>query len=288
MKRKFELFDFCVYTFLLLAALICIYPLVYIVAVSFSSSRAVMSNEVMLWPVDFNTDAYQSIIADGALLHALSNTIILTVGGTLLNMVGTVMIAYPLSRPGLRGKKIFSKLIVFTMMFNGGLIPTFLLVHQMKLTNHYLGVWLVTFVSTYNMFVMKSFFEGIPESLVESARIDGASNVTTLLRIVLPLSKPVLATLTLFYAVGHWNSYFNEMIYLTSSEKLPIMVKLMQMVKEASPALLQNDNILMQETLTPEAIRAAAIVVSTVPIMCFYPFVQKYFVKGVMLGAVKG
>lgn len=286
--KKFSLFNIMNYFFLTLAAFVTIFPFLNIIATSFSSSRAILGQEVMLWPVDFNVDAYVNIIKDGTIFLALKNTVIITIGGTILSMLATIAIAYPLSRKRLRGRSIFLKLIVFTMMFNGGLIPTFLLIKTLNLVDNYLGLWLVGLVSTYNFFVMKTFFEGIPDSLEESAIIDGASNLTILVRIILPLSKPMLATLILFYAVGNWNAYFNVMIYITTPEKQSVMVKLMQMVKNADPSLLAIEGASSQINITPEGMRAAAIVVSTVPIMLFYPFVQKYFVQGVMLGAVKG
>lgn len=287
-QKKMSLFNILNYLLLTIAAFVTIFPFLNIIATSFSSSRAILGQEVMMWPVDFNIDAYINIIKDGTIFQALKNTIVITIGGTLLSMIFTIAIAYPLSRERLRGRGIFLKLIVFTMMFNGGLIPTFLLIKNMNLVDNYLGLWLVGLVSTYNFFVMKTFFEGIPVSLEESAIIDGASNLTILLRIILPLSKPMLATLILFYAVGNWNSYFNVMIYITTPGKQSVMVKLMQMVKNADPSLLAIEGASSQMNITPEGMRAAAIVVSTLPIMVIYPFVQKYFVQGVMLGAVKG
>ena len=179
------------------------------------------------------------------------------------------------------------------MIFNAGIIPNFILIKDLKLVNTYWSLWLPSLISTYNMFVMKSFFEGIPESLEESAALDGANDILILIRIVLPLSLPVIATLTLFYAVSWWNQYFNAMIYITSSQKQTLMVKLMQMIDASRVDMLSasstsgSDGGMSQSIVTTEGLRAAAIVIATFPILLIYPFLQKYFVKGVMIGSVK-
>lgn len=278
------------YIVLALCACITIFPFIHVLATSFSSSRAIMSGEVSIWPVDYNTYAYFNLIRDGSLIRSLKNTVYITLGGTVLNMLATTMAAYPLSKSRLRGRKIFLSLIIFTMMFGGGLIPTFVLIKQLNLMNTYGALWLISLVSTWNMFIMKTFFEAMPSSLEESASLDGASDLAILLKIVLPLSIPVMATLTLFYAVGHWNSYFSVMIYITSSHKQSVMVRLMQMINSVDAHLLEasGEGVTAQQMITPEGIRAAAIVIATVPIMCVYPFLQKYFVKGVMIGSLKG
>ncbi|QNK58187.1 MULTISPECIES: carbohydrate ABC transporter permease [Paenibacillus] len=275
------------YIFLALCAYATLFPFINIIATSFSSSRAINAGEVFMWPIEFNLDAYNNLIRDGQLIVAMKNTVIITVVGTALNMLFTIMAAYPLSKARLKGKNVMLMAILFTMLFSGGLIPNFLLVNTLGLVNSYWALWLPALISAYNMFVMKSFLEGLPEELEESAAIDGASEFTILWRIILPLSKPVIAALTLFYAVGWWNSYMNVLIYIRSTDKLSLMVKLYQMIDLVSTELLRGEGVL-QAVITPESIRAAAVVFAIVPILCVYPFLQKHFIKGVLLGSIKG
>ncbi|MCR4718314.1 MAG: carbohydrate ABC transporter permease, partial [Firmicutes bacterium] len=232
-------------------------------------------------------EAYNSIFKDGNVLLSLKNTVVITLFGTAFNMLFTIMCAYPLSRKRLQGRGFFSGIIVFTMIFGGGLIPSFLLVKSLKLINTYWALWLPGLISVYNMIILKTFFQGIPDSLEEAAMIDGANDIYILVRIMLPLSGSVLATLSLFSAVGWWNDYYNSMIYLDTTTKLPMTVRLMQMISNANRTFSMNGEG-VDEYITPEAIKASTIVVTMVPILCVYPFLQKYFVKGVMIGSVKG
>ena len=240
-----------------------------------------------MWPIEFNLDAYHNLIRDGQLIIAMKNTLLITFVGTALNMAFTIMAAYPLSKSRLKGRNIMLMAILFTMLFSGGLIPNFLLLSSLGLVNSYWSLWLPALISAYNMFVMKSFLEGLPEELEESAAIDGASELRILWQIVLPLSRPVLAALTLFYAVGWWNSYMNVLIYIRSTDKLSLMVKLYQMIDLVSTELLRGEGV-TQAIITPESIRAAAVVFAIMPILCVYPFLQKHFIKGVLLGSIKG
>lgn len=277
---------------ILLALFACatLLPFINILAVSFSSGRAINAGEVSVWPVDFNLDAYVNLIADGQLLVAMKNTVLITVVGTALNMLFTVIAAYPLSKRRLKGRNVMLMGVLFTMLFGGGLIPNFLLINALGLIDSYWGLWLPALISVYNMFVMKSFFEGLPEELEESAAIDGAKDLTILWKIILPLSLPVVAALTLFYAVGWWNSYMNVLIYIKSTDKVSLMVKLYQMLENVGSQMLNTTNGegVLQATITPEGIRSASIVIAIVPILCVYPFLQKHFVKGVLMGSVKG
>ncbi|WP_108993998.1 carbohydrate ABC transporter permease [Paenibacillus agaridevorans] len=282
------LFRWLNYIFLALCAAATVFPFLNIIAVSFSDSRAISAGEVFLWPIEFNWDAYRNLIDDGQLIVAMKNTVLMTVVGTLLNMVFTILAAYPLSKSRLRGRSIMLQAVLFTMLFGGGMIPHFLLINSLGLVNTYWAIWLPALISVYNMFVMKSFFEGIPAELEESASIDGANEWVLLLKIIIPLSMPVIAALTLFYAVGWWNSYMNVLIYIRSTDKMSLMVKLYQMIDLVSPEMLRSGEGVTEQTLTPEGIRAAAIVFSIIPILSVYPFLQKYFVKGVLLGSVKG
>lgn len=285
-ERIFMVMVYAVLTVFTLAAL---YPFVNVIAVSFSSSRAVGAGEVVLWPVEFNVDAYKQLLLDGQIFSSMKNTVILTAVGTFLNVFATTLAAYALSKKRLRGRKIFVGMIVFTMLFNGGMIPNFVLIKSMNLMNKYSGLWLMSLISTYNMIVMKTSFEGVSESLCEAASIDGANEPTILWRIVVPVSKPVIATMVLFYAVGWWNAYFNPMLYLSSTDKFPMMVKLKQMLDTAKMIEVSAGEGLIDSTfIAAETYKAASIMVVTLPIVLIYPFLQKYFVKGAMIGSIKG
>lgn len=277
------------YIIMTLLAFIMLFPIINVIATSFSSSRAIASGEVSLLPVEFTLSAYNSIINDGQIFRSMLNTVIITVIGTALNMISTIMAAYPISKQRLHGRKLFTWIMLFTMLFSGGMIPNFILVKSIGFMDSYLALWVPGLISVYNMIILKSFFENMPISLEEAAQIDGAGVLHILITIVLPLSTPVLATLTLFYAVGHWNNYMNALIYITSSAKQPLMLKLMQMLSNVTEAMQRSgEGAGATEQLMPESIKAASIVVAIFPIMCIYPFLQKYFVKGVMVGSIKG
>jgi putative aldouronate transport system permease protein len=276
------------YLLLALCAYLTLFPFVNIFAVSMSSTRAITAGEVFMWPIEFNLATYGNLLRDGQMLVAMKNTIIITVVGTALNMLFTIMAAYPLSKSRLKGRNMILMAILVTMLFSGGIIPNFLVVSSLGLVNTYWSLWLPALISAYNMFVMKSFLEGLPEELEESASIDGASELTILMKIILPLSKPVIAALTLFYAISWWNSYMNVLIYIRSTDKMSLMVKLYQMVQLVSPEMLMSGEGVTQTMVTPEGIRAAAVILAIIPILCIYPFLQKHFIKGVLLGSVKG
>ncbi len=270
-------------------SLAALYPLWYVIVSSLSSSRAITAGEVSLWPVEFNTEAYFRLFDDGQLFVAMGNTILVTLVGTLLNMVLTTLAAYPLSRKRLKGRNLLLMFIIFTMIFTTGVIPNFILVKSLGLMDTYWSLWLPALVSTYNMFVMKSFMEGLPEEIEESAAIDGAGDWRILVQIILPLCKPIMAALSLFYAVSWWNSYFNVLLYITKSTQQTLTLKLYQMILQVNQSLLNNGSEgVDQVMLTPEGIKAAAIVIAVTPILIVYPFLQKHFVKGVLLGSVKG
>jgi putative aldouronate transport system permease protein len=293
-SRGEQVFYLINYAVLTVVGLGCLYPFIYIIATSFSSSRAVSSGEVFLWPVEFNLEAYKQLLLDGQIFNSMRNTVILTVVGTSLCMFSTVLCSYSLSKKRLRGRGIIMGLIVFTMMFSGGMIPNFLLIRNLKLMDSYWALWLSGLQSTYNMIVLRTFFQGIPDSLEEAAQIDGAGDPYILFRIVLPLSGAALATITLFYAVGWWNAYFNPMMYISSTLKFPLMVKLKTMLDTAQMLTIQTQagmgggGAAEQTMVAAETFKAATILISVLPIMCVYPFLQKYFVKGVMIGSVKG
>nr|WP_169088140.1 carbohydrate ABC transporter permease [Paenibacillus sp. PL91]MBC9202230.1 carbohydrate ABC transporter permease [Paenibacillus sp. PL91] len=279
------------YTFLGLSSLIALFPLWYEVAASFSSSRAITAGEVLLWPIEFNLHAYDRLFDDGQILIGLRNTVLITIVGTAFNMLMTILAAYPLSRRRLMGRSGLLLFITFTMLFVSGIIPSFILVKTLGLMDTYWALWLPSLISTYNMFVMKTFMEGLPEEIEESAAMDGAGDWRVLMQIMLPLCKPIIASLSLFYAVGWWNSYFSVLLYITKTTSQSLMVKLYQMINQVDASLLNNaggSEGAGQILLTPEGIKAAAIVIAVTPILCVYPFLQKHFVKGVLIGSVKG
>jgi putative aldouronate transport system permease protein len=283
-EKIFSVFN---YIFVFLFSMACLYPFLYIVATSFSSNRAVVSGEVFLWPVEFNIEAYKQLMVEGQIFGSMWNTVVLTIVGTALNMVCTVLCSYALSKKRLDGRGIVMGMIVFTMMFSGGMIPNFLLIRNLRLMDTYWALWHSGLQSTYNMVVLRTFFQAIPDSMEEAAQIDGASDPYILFRIVLPLSGAALATITLFYAVGWWNAYFGPMLYISSAEKYPLMVRLKSMLDTATNMRIINEQG-DEVAIAQETYRAATILISTLPIICVYPFLQKYFVKGVMIGSLKG
>jgi len=283
-EKIFSVFN---YIFIFLFSMACLYPFLYIVANSFSSNRAVVSGEVFLWPVEFNVEAYRQLMIEGQIFGSMWNTVVLTIVGTALNMICTILCSYALSKKRLDGRGIVMGMIVFTMMFSGGMIPGFLLIRNLGLMDTYWALWLSGLQSTYNMVVLRTFFQGIPDSLEEAAQIDGAEDPYILVRIVLPLSGAALATITLFYAVGWWNAYFGPMLYISSPEKYTLMVRLRSMLDAARNLTIQNE-VGEEIAIAQETYRAASIIISTVPIICVYPFLQKYFVKGVLIGSIKG
>lgn len=277
------------YFLLSLAGLICLLPLLNLASVSLSGKDAVLSGFVTFWPVDATTESYKLLFDGTPIVNAFFNNVKITVVGVVLSMIFTVFAAYPLSRSWFYGRRPVTLVIVFTMLFNGGLIPTYLVIKQLGLVDSYGALWLPALVSTYNMLIMRSFFESIPDELVEAARMDGAGEWRVLLRIMLPLSVPMIATIALFYGVHYWNAFFNVLIYMNSADKYNMTVLIQQMIK--SQSVLQELNTMNQEevsNITPEGIKAAGIMIMVIPMLIVYPLLQRYFVKGVMIGAIKG
>nr|WP_276563055.1 carbohydrate ABC transporter permease [Paenibacillus anseongense] len=277
------------YVLLGVIAVSCLLPMLHMLALSLSTNDAILSGFVSLWPIGWNFETYHKLFTGTRILQAARNSVEVTVVGTFLSMLFTLLGAYPLSKKFMYGRKFFTMLIVFTMIFNGGLIPTYLVIKSLGLINTYGALWLPGLISVYNMLVMRSFFNGFPEEIEEAARIDGCGEVRLMLQIILPLSLPVIAALTLFYGVGYWNSFFSVMIYINDSSKNTLAVLIQQMI--SSQQLLQEIANTSSEDLTsvtPESIKAAGVFVMIVPMLILYPFLQKYFVKGVMIGSVKG
>ncbi|MGI2295704.1 carbohydrate ABC transporter permease [Paenibacillus sp. GXUN7292] len=271
---------------MLLVIVATLYPFVYMAAVSLSEDIFVMKGEVTLWPKGINFKTYELVLNDGRILMAYKNTILYTVLGTFLALLFTSMGAYALSKKQFIFRKGFLLMIVFTILFNGGMIPTFLVVKELGIIDTIWAMVLPGVISTWNLIVLRTFFSNIPQEVEESARIDGLNDIGIFLRIVLPLSKPALVTIGLFYAVGIWNNFYLPLLYLRDANLFPLQVILRNIVIAGISNLSETtraDQIVMEESL-----KYTVIMVATVPILLVYPFLQKYFVKGVMIGAVKG
>ena len=271
-------------TIILLAiSFIMLYPVLYVIAASFSEETAILRGDVVFIPVDAHVKAYQKVFQYPLLWQSYGNTLLYTGLGTVINLVLTVFGAWALSQKKMVGRRFFTLMCTFTMFFNGGMIPTFLVIRELRLLNSIWAILLPGAVSTYNMILMRTFFMQIPQSLVEAAELDGCRDFGVLFRIVLPLSLASLMTIGMFYAVAHWNSYFTAVLYLSKPELYPLQIILRQVV------LLNEivENSSSTENVMAEGIKYATIVVAMLPMLCIYPFVQRYFVKGVLIGSVK-
>lgn len=272
-----------------LLTLCCILPILNIAATSFSSARAITSNEVVFLPVEFSLDAYKTVFSSGPLLKSMAYSILITLIQVALSVTMTVLIAYPLSETKLVGRKPIWMFVLFTMYFSGGMIPLYLLLNDLNMLNTMWSLILPGAISTYNMILMRTYFSSIPSALKEAALIDGADDATVLMKIILPLSKSMLATIALFYGVSRWNAVQDGLIYITDPNKFILQVRLKNIIMSSS-ALDEmisegnNNNMMLQS----DQIRSASLCFSILPVMLVYPFLQKYFVKGVMIGSVKG
>ena len=285
-----KLFYAACYLITALFMLAVLYPLVYILSASFSSADAITSGRMWLFPVDFSLVGYRYILKYDAIWLGYRNTLFYTFAGTLINVAMTITCAYGLSRRGMRGRRFFTMLFTFTMIFSGGMIPNYLLMKNLKILNTVWCMLLPGAISAYNLIVAKTFIENsIPGDLLEAARIDGCSDVRFFFSIVLPLSKAILAVLLLMYAAAHWNAYFNAFLYLTDKKLYPLQIFLRQILVQSnmSADMLDPEAMAQMQTLQ-QILKYAVIVVSTAPMLCLYPFVQKYFRQGVMIGSIKG
>ncbi|KZZ83606.1 MULTISPECIES: carbohydrate ABC transporter permease [Bacillaceae] len=287
-KSKSErLSDVLIYGFLVLLAIACIYPFIYVFSASISSAQSVISGEVILFPKDITFISYAKVLQDPDIWTAYGNTIFYTVFGTAVNLLLTICGAYPLSKKRLRGKAFIAFFIAFTMWFQAGIIPTYLNFKELGLLDTRTSIIIGFAVSTFLVFILRSFFQSIPDSLEESAKVDGANDLQILMKIYLPLSKPALVTVGLFYAVARWNGYFWAMVLLNDESKIPLQVMLKKLIVEmtVSEQVLATADAMTE--FSRETIIYATIFVSILPIIIIYPFLQKYFVKGTMLGGVK-
>ncbi|MBR5379673.1 MAG: carbohydrate ABC transporter permease [Clostridia bacterium] len=287
--RKFNLVDFLIIFILVILCLTCVLPFIHLAAKSISSNTAVMQRSVILWPKGINFDAYKSIFEDGTLVHSFIYSVGVVLLFTVLGMIVCTCAAYPLSKKRLKGRGFFTFILMVPMYFSAGLIPSYLLYKGYNLINTMWVLVLPLIYSSYNMLIMKNYFQStIPDTLEEAAFLDGANNFQILFRIVLPLSLPILATLSLFYAVGRWNAYADNKYYITRESLKMIQYKLYQLVASAQEAQTATLSEAIEVTSTPEVLQSSCIMFATIPIILIYPFLQKYFVKGVMVGAVKG
>jgi putative aldouronate transport system permease protein len=286
MVKKLNLADVLIYVFLGLFAVITVYPFINIIAIAMSDYSVYIKNPLTIIPKKINMSAYKFVFLHPLIMNCYKNTILVTVFGTVFRMALCIITAYPLSRRGLRGKPLFMIAIIITMMFNGGLIPNFYLVKKLGMYNTLLALIIPASMSAFYVILMKNFFESVPESLIDAAKIDGASEVFILLKVVLPVSTAIIATLSLFFAVGLWNSFFAAVVYIRDRNLWTLQLLLREIVVEGSAIL--EDELTTSTEFQAQNLKYAVIVVAIVPILCLYPFLQKYFVKGIMLGAVKG
>ncbi|HCD44113.1 MAG TPA: ABC transporter permease, partial [Lachnoclostridium sp.] len=264
------------------------FPILYIVAGSFASVKELALNRFLLIPKEPSLDAYKYIFSTRTLMRSMSVTVMVTLVGTIVNLVMTCLTAYPLSRKELPGRKYLMYAVTFTLVFSGGMIPTYLVVDALGLIDSYASLILPGAISSFNLILVKNFFQEIPQDLIDSAKIDGCNEAGVLAKIVLPLSKPALATFTMFYAVGHWNTFLTALLYLNDSRKWTIQVLLRQIVILAQGGIGDEASLGMEFVIPSQSVKMAVIVVATLPIVLFYPFMQKYFEKGVMVGSIKG
>lgn len=291
LKKKIKFFDVVLFFIMCVILLVTIYPLWNQLMISLSGGYGSYEGGLMLTPVNFTSEAYKVVLGYEKIWKALGNSLLRMVLGTFLSIIGTFLMAYPLSKRTLPFRKTITMFIIFTMLFSGGLIPTFLVIKQLNLLNTIWALVLPTMISAWNVLIMRNFLMALPASLEESAFIDGASTIKIIFSIVLPLSIPVLATIGLWSAVAHWNSWFDAMIYVQDKNLITLPVLLRQILLENSSqdvAMMAKRLAGSQQTITDRQLQSAVIIVSITPMLMIYPFIQKYFAKGIMVGSVKG
>ncbi|RED55623.1 carbohydrate ABC transporter permease [Cohnella phaseoli] len=286
-NRSDRWFDVVNNALIVVIGLICLLPFLHVMAKSLSNQASVMGNKVTFYPIGMHLEAFRFVFAHTRFFEALQVTLLVTVIGTALSLTLTILAAYPLSKPDFKGRKPILLLYVFSMLFYGGIIPGYILMKGLGLLDTVWAMIVPLLVVPFNLFVCKTFFEGIPESVEESAKIDGATNFRILRSIVLPISLPVVATLGIFYAVGYWNNYFHPLIYISSIDLKPLQLFLFETIANTEE-LLQEQPDSVRLSMAPEGFRAATVISSIVPILLVYPFLQRYFVTGMTLGSVKG
>lgn len=285
-----KIFDLILILISLCIMIVIAYPLYFVIIASFSQPEAVLGGKLRFWPIGFNLDSYKMVLSEPKVWIGYRNTLLYTVLGTAINLVLTTLAAYPLSRKDMPARTFFTFVISFTMLFGGGMIPVYMVVKNLKLTDTIWSMMIPNAIATYNLLVMKNYFQtSIPDELQEAAAIDGCNHVQTLLKVVLPLSTPILAVILLFYAVGHWNAFFNAVLYLRKQELFPLQIILRDILLQNSLEAVGGDLTGMYEkVMRGETMKYALIIVASAPVIILYPFIQKYFVKGIMVGAIKG
>ncbi|GIO95725.1 MULTISPECIES: carbohydrate ABC transporter permease [Paenibacillus] len=289
--RGDRIFNVINYTILILVTIIVMYPLVFVLSASFSDPQAVLRGEMLLWPKGVNLNSYVKIFQNKDIISGFTNTLVYTSLGTFINLTMTILAAYPLSRKDFVGRNAIMALLVFTMFFSGGLIPTYLLIKNLGMLNTLWVMIIPNAVSIWNIIIMRTFFQqSIPGELQEAATIDGCSNIKILTRIILPLSMPIIAVTILFYAVGHWNAFFNALLYLSDKDKFPLQLILREILiqGQTNDMVKMSTESAIKQQREVEGIKYAVLVVANLPVLALYPFLQRYFVKGVMIGAIKG
>lgn len=284
-----KIFDALNTLFMIILMLVTIYPFIHVLFASVSeASKIVAHNGILYKPLGFNCNAYKEVFKNQMVLIGYANTIFYVITGTSINLILTILGAYGLSRKNLYWGKLITIIIVFTMFFGGGLIPTFILVKNIGLYNSRWALIVPSAISTWNLLIMRTYFSSIPLSLQESAKIDGAKDFAILFKIIIPLSTPVIAVMILFYGVSHWNSWFSAMVYLRERRMYPLQLILREILIISESIYVETDRLQLDKVAIAETIRYATIVVASIPILAVYPFLQKYFVQGVMIGAIKG
>ena len=271
---------------MILVCIVTLYPFLYLVAQSFSSEEAITLGKVTLFPIGFNIQTYKSVLAKGEFMHAYKNTLVYSVLGTILSLVFSCCMAYPLSKKELKGYKVLTKFVIFTMYFGGGLIPNYVLMMKLHLINKVAGFIIPSMLSTYYIILMKSFFAETPHELEEAGELDGLSPIGIFIRIVLPLSMPIIATMILFNAVGYWNNWYNAFLYLDKKEMWPVAYYLKTIISGASTSADPGEASAEKMQIAAN-IKSCSMVLMALPIICIYPFISKYYVEGMMLGGVK-
>lgn len=287
-KKGLTLFDYVNYSLLLLISVISIFPFIYVFSVSLTDPDTYIPFKFYLFPENFSLASYKYILSTNSFMNSLKSTTFVTVVGTALNLVFTFTLAYALTKKHVIGRNFMLGCVIFTLLFNAGIVPNYLLIKEMGLLNSYWALILSSLTNAWTLIVVKSFMDALPDELEDAARIDGCNDLTVFLRIVLPLSMPAIATFTLFFAVSHWNTYFNALIYLTDAQKWTLQVLVKTLVIDSESSGIAAAGSAEEKMIPQETIRMAAVVVAMLPILIVYPFLQKYFAKGVMLGSIKG
>ena len=289
-SRSDKIFDLTLIFISLLIMLVIAYPLYFVIIASFSQPEAVLNGKLRFLPIGFNLESYQMVLQEEKVWIGYRNTILYTILGTIINLFLTTLGAYSLSRKDMPPRTLLTFVISFTMLFGGGMIPVYMVVKNLKLTDTIWAMVIPNAIATYNLLVMKNYFQSsIPDELQEAAAIDGCDHFRTLIKVVLPLSTPIIAVIVLFYAVGHWNAFFNAVLYLRNQDLFPLQIVLRDILLQNSLEAVGGDLTGMYEkVMRGETMKYALIIVASLPVILIYPFVQKYFVKGIMVGAIKG